>query len=63
MPLGALVPQTRTSGVENTSSCTSSGNMQTRYVGIQLTIATQATEPSMRPSAVPTSTRVAPSHS
>jgi hypothetical protein len=61
--LGLSVPHTRTSGVENTSSWTESGNMQAIHPGIQYTEAVHAVAPSPRPSWVATSTRVRVSHS
>ena len=56
--VGLSVPHTRTSGVANTSSCTSSGNMHVMKVGIQYTDATQDVDPSALPSSEATSTRV-----
>jgi hypothetical protein len=58
MPDGLSVPQTRTSSVANTSSCTASGNWQAIQVGIQYTDATHEVEPQPCPSAAPTSARV-----
>jgi hypothetical protein len=58
LAVGLSVPQTRTSAVENTSSCTSSGNRPAIQVGIEYTDSTHDAEPSPRPSSAATSTNV-----
>ena len=58
MPVGASVPQIRTSGSAKISSWTSSGKCATLPVMIHQAATLNAADPSPRPSSMPTSTMV-----